>query len=130
MVREVTVDIHDYHRKFVMAERAVRGSRLSARNKTLILRYRDVCLRQGLCGNVRLIRVMGALTLFGRMIAKDFDTIDRADIEDLVSRLLHADPPYSPETLGTYKAILKKFMTWVITPNDFPTRTPPAMIAW
>lgn len=130
MAREHTVDIHDYQHKFLMAERAVHKSTLSARNKQLILRYRDVCLRQGLCGKVRLIRVMGALTLFGRMIGKDFDTLDRVDIEDLVSRLVHANPPYSPETLGTYKAILKKFLTWVIAPNDFPTRTPPAMVAW
>jgi len=26
--------------------------------------------------------------------------------------------------LGTYKAILKGFLTWVLVPDEFPTKTP------
>src|SRR5260370_34435575 len=108
MAREQTVDIHNYQQKIRNAERAVRDGNLSDRNKELILGYRDVCLRQGICGKVRLIRVLGALSLFGRMLGKDFDMLTRTEIEDLVSRLVCAEPPYSTETLGTDRAILKK----------------------
>lgn len=130
MARETVLDIHNYQRQFAHAEQQVHQSGLSARNKELILSYRDVCLRQGICGKVRLIRVLGVLTLFGRMLDQDFDTLTRLDLEGLISRLLRAQPPYSPETLGTYKAILKKFMTWVTAPEAFPTKTPPALVSW
>jgi integrase len=127
---EHAVDIHNYQRQIANAERAVRKSALSKRNKQLIFGYRDACLRQSICGQVRLIRVLGALTLLGRQLGKDFDKVTKADLERLISRLLRATPPYSPETIGTYKAILKKFMTWVIDPATFPTKTPPSMVAW
>src|SRR5690242_85578 len=113
MGRESVIDIHNYQRKFQNAERAVQRSSLSTRNKVLIAGYGAACQRQEVCGRVRLIRVFGALTLFGRLLEQNFDTVTRAHIEQLVTRLLRADPPYSPETLGTYKAILKKFITWV-----------------
>ncbi len=114
------LDIHNYEDHFGKAEAQVLQSDLSQRNKDLILGYRDACLLKNTCGRVRLIRVMGVLLLYGRMLGKDFDTLARSDVEQLVTRLVTKQPAYSPETLGTYKAILKNFMTWVLAPNDFP----------
>lgn len=130
MARETKIDIHDYQRAAARAEQAVRNSSLSDRNKELILRYQDVCLQRGVCGKVRLIRVLGALTLFGRILGKDFDTLTRVDLEGLIAHLLRAEPAYSPETLGTYKAILKKFMAWVLDPDNFPRAPPNPMLSW
>jgi integrase/recombinase XerD len=124
------LDIHNYSLKYAQAEAQVRNSDLSPRNKDLIFGYRDACLLKGTCGRVRLIRVMGVLLLYARMLGKDFDTLNRGDIEQLVTRLVTKQPPYSAETLGTYKAILKNFMTWVLVPNEFPTKSPPAMVSW
>jgi integrase len=124
------LDIHNYTLKFAQAEGQVRRSELSQHNKDLILAYRDACLLKGTCGKVRLIRVLGVLVLYARLIQKDFDTLTREDVEHLVTRLVTSQPPYSPETLGTYKAILKSFVTWILVPNEFPTKTPPAMVAW
>jgi len=125
----VSLDIHDYEQKCAYAERQIRESNLSARNKGLILAYRDACLAKGVCGRARLVRVQGCLLLFGRLLKKDFDTCTRTDIEQLLHQLATTQPAYSAETLGTYKAILKSFMTWVVQPNDFPTKTPPAIVA-
>src|SRR5262245_32002821 len=111
-----TIDIHRYERKFTYAENQVRRSALSERNKELIFGYRDACLLKNVCGKVRLMRVMNALTVMGTMLGKDFDTATKADMEVLVSRLLTRQPAYSPETLGSYKAMLRSFMTWVVTP--------------
>ena len=85
---------------------------ISERNKELILGHPDACLLKGVCGPVRLIRVLGALRLFAQLLRQDFDTLDRREVERLVSLLLQRRPPYSAETLGTYKAILKNFLTW------------------
>jgi integrase len=124
------VDIHQYERKYRQVEAHVRDSDLSSHNKALIFAYRDACLLQNTCKRVRLIRVMGALVLFGRLLDQDFDTITKRDVERLIAALLQRDPPYSAETLGTYKAIIKRFLTWVLAPDEFPRGTPPLAVRW
>lgn len=126
----MTLDIHNYEKQFLFAERQVQTSEISQHNKDLILRYRDASLRTNVCGKVRLIRVMSVLLLFARMIKKDLDALDRADVERIVSTILTRSPPYSPETVGTYKAILKRFVTWVSYPDTFPHATPPPSAQW
>ena len=126
----MTLDIHRYEMKWTYAERQVRNSDLSQLNKDLIISFRDTCLVRNVCGRVRLLRVLGCLRLYARLFNKDFDQATRQDVEQLVSRLVTAQPPYSPETLGTYKSILKSFMTWVVQPDQFPTKTPPPIVSW
>ena len=53
MAREQGIDIHNYARLYHNASTAVERSTISSKNKQLILTYRDVCVRQNLCGNVR-----------------------------------------------------------------------------
>lgn len=125
-----TLDIHRYDRKYEDAMKSVRRSALSDRNKDLIQRYRDACLLKNVCGRVRLIRIMGALTVMGVALDKDFDRATKDDLQGLVAGLLSKQPSYSPETLGSYKAILRGFMTWVVMPDDFPTRHYPAIVSW
>ena len=126
----MTLDIHCYEKKWGQAERQVRNSNISQHNKDLILGYRDACLVKNTCGRVRLLRVMGVLLTFARLNPKDFDQWTRTDVEQLVGHFVTAQPRYSPETLGTYKSMLKNFLTWVTQPNDFPTKTPPAIVSW
>jgi integrase len=126
----MTLDIHDYDRMYASAERLVAKSALSQRNKDLIFGYRDACLIKNVCGRVRLIRAMGALLLLGRMLEKDFDQVTRRDAEALVARLLARRPAYSAETIGTYKAMFKRFMTWVANPDGFPDNNPSEAVAW
>jgi len=131
MARSVTLDIHNYEAKFQQAAAQVNASTISERNKTLILAYRDASLLQQTCGKVRLIRVMGALRLFARQLGKDFDAATREDVQRLVSGMLAQQPAYSPETIGTYKAILKRFYTWLTAPAEFSARAPaPPLVSW
>lgn len=127
----MTIDIHDYEVAYTRAVAAVERSNISQRNKDLIFGYRDACLVQQLCGKVRLIRAMGALALFASILQKDFDTITKTDVQQLLSKLLAHDPPYSAATLATYRAILKRFCTWQAHPDAFSQHaTPPEHVAW
>lgn len=126
----MTLDIHSYEKQYTDAERLVRDSALSEKNKSLIFGYRDACLLKGTCGKVRLIRIMSVLVLLARQFGKDFHTVTKEDIERLIAKLLARQPPYSPETLGTYKAILKGFVGWVVAPDAFPAKQPPPIVSW
>lgn len=130
-MRSVTLDIHNYDRMFANAEALVRSSDISQRNKDLIFQYRDACLLQQTCGRVRLIRALGVLLLLARQLQKDFDQALREDLQHLVTTLMARQPAYSPETLGTYKAILKRFYTFLHNPVEFTSHTPaPPIVSW
>ncbi|MDX2154030.1 MAG: tyrosine-type recombinase/integrase [Bryobacteraceae bacterium] len=125
-----TLDIHRYDRKYEDARKSLLRSAVSDRNKDLILRYRDACLLKGVCSRVRLIRVIGALKVMGVALGRDFDTATKVDLQGLVAGLMQHQPAYSAETLGAYKAILRSFYTWLVLPDEFPTRHYPPIVAW
>ncbi len=130
MRTHMTLDIHNYEKQYTDNERLIHTSAISEKNKALIFGYRDACLLKGTCGKVRLTRIMNGLLLLARQVGKDFDKITKEDIERLVAKLLAHQPPYSPATIGTYKAILKGFVGWVVAPDQFPSKQPPTIVAW
>jgi integrase/recombinase XerD len=129
-MRKTVIDIHNYELKFGQAEAQVRSSEISDRNKHVIFSYRDACLLQQVCKKVRLIRVFGVLVLFARHLGKDFDQASKEDIQAALGKLVVRQPPYSPETLGTYKAIIKRFMSYVVAPDNFPRGPTPPIVSW
>src|SRR5262249_6391915 len=79
----------------------------------------------------RLIRVIGVLLLAARTLQKDLDAATREDLERLITTWMQRQPPYSPETLGTYKVIIKRFYTWLADPKGFTRRSnAAAIVAW
>lgn len=127
----MTLDIHHFERQYEQTLQSMLRAPISERNKTLIKQFCDACLLRQVCGKVRLIRALGALTLLTRHLDKDFDQATRSDLEALLGGLLQRKPAYSNETLCTYKRILRRFMTYVLRPNDFPNVKPlPPEIAW
>ncbi len=125
------LDIHQYAIQYERAVALVHAGTISERNKELILGYRDACLLQQTCGKVRLIRTLGALIMHSRLLGKDFDVATREDLQRLVTGMLNRQPAYSAETLGTYKAILKRFYTWLVNPIEFGRRaTAPPIVSW
>lgn len=128
---QMELDLHNYKAKYVGAESYVQNSNISQHNKDLILKYRDACLLLQVCGKVRLIRVLQVLVLIAELMQKDFDQAMKDDLVSVVSKLMQRQPAYSAETLATYRAILKKFMSWVIAPDQFPNlEQVPTMISW
>ena len=113
------------------AEAQVKSASISERNKDVILAYRDACLLQQTCSKVRLIRVMGVLLLAARTLNKEFEAATREDLERLIAAWMQRQPPYSAETLGTYKSIIKRFYTWLADPRAFTNRSaPPSLVSW
>jgi integrase/recombinase XerD len=126
----VNLDIHNLNEKYLQVEEFVRRSDVSSHNKELILAYRDACMVKGVCGRYRIIVAMYRLVRCARLFGKDFDRIERADIERLIAGLLNATPAYRPSTVQTFKITLKSFLTWVSQPDDFPTKNYPALVSW
>jgi integrase len=127
----MALDIHNFERQYDQALHGLLTAPISEHNKTLIKQFCDACLLRQVCGKVRLIRALGALGLLARQLNKDFDQATRSDLEALLGGLLQRKPTYSNETLCTYKRILRRFMTYVLRPDDFPNVKPlPPEIAW
>jgi integrase/ribosomal protein L40E len=127
----MAIDIHNFDRQLELAKRNLAASSVSARNKELITRFAETCLLRQVCGKVRLVRAIGALTLLATQLGKDFDHATREDLERLVSSLLQRTPAYSVETFATYKRILRRFLLYVRCPSEFPNvTTVPPDIAW
>jgi len=123
------VDIHNFDYQYRIAERQVLASNISARNKNLIVGYRDACTLHGVCGKVRLIRVFHVLPRCAAILGKDFETVTREDVERLVTNLM--DGKRKPATIATYKSILRRFLGWVLRPTEFPRiKVQPPEIAW
>lgn len=125
------LDIHNYPRMYEAVRTQIRVSEISQRNKDLIFSYADSCLLQQTCGQVRLIRVMGVLLLAARALGKDFDKATREDLQRLIAGWMQRQPPYSTQTIGTYRAMVKKFYTWLDNPSQYTSRTPPPpLVSW
>ena len=123
------VDIHNYDKQYENWERYVRESSISERNKELIFEYRNACLLRGVCGKVRLIRAFQILLRTAVLLDKDFDTVARKDLEELITTLQRSKR--KPATIATYGAIIKRFFAFVLRPDDFHTvRDLPPEIAW
>lgn len=131
MRNSMPLDIHNYPRMYARATELIEQSEISAHNKELILAYRDACLLQQTCGRTRLIRVMGVLLLAARTLQRDFDAAARDDLQRLLATWMARTPPYTAQTMGTYRSIIKRFYTWLANPNEFGTRTPPPpIVSW
>lgn len=128
MARQMALDIHQFTRQYEYAQRHLQTSSVGARNKELILGFRDACLLRQVCGKVRLTRAFYALTQCALVLAKDADQVTRQDVERLLTVLM--EKGLTPNTLSTYKAILKRFLTYVSSPDAFPHAPPPPAVAW
>jgi integrase/recombinase XerD len=127
----MALDIHNFERQYDLALANLARGTTSARNQALIRAFCDACLLRQVCGKVRLIRSVGALGVMAHHLGKDFPDATREDLERLLGALIARKPVYSNETLATYKRILRRFMTYVLVPDQFPNVKPlPPRIAW
>jgi integrase len=127
----MVIDIHAFEQQYAAALEHLAKSDISERNKELIRSYCDACLLRQVCGKVRLIRAVIILNLLARQLGKDFDQATRPDLERLLSGLLNRQPAYSVVTISTYKKVLRRFLSYVYAPNDFPRiKQLPESIAW
>jgi site-specific recombinase XerD len=102
---------------------------ISEHNKEPIIGYRDACLLHQVCGTVRLIRAFFVLRHTALLLAKDFDTANRKDIEGVLAQLQGRQ--LSAASIATYKAIIRRFYGWLCCPDEFPRiRQQPPLVGW
>ena len=114
---EQRLDPHNYEKRLNSIIKAIEKSDLSDRNKELIFRFRDSCIMDGL-SKPRIEKLMEILKSTAFIFDKDFDTINRKDVERFVTLIQQRE--YSPWTKQSYKIILRKFYKWLKGTEDYP----------
>ncbi len=97
--------------------KCVMESKLSDKNKELVLEFKDQLLRENL-SEIRVCRYLYALKLIGGIIGKDFDKVDKKDAERLVSIIQQKN--WSPWTKCLYKTMFKRLIKGVKKTEDYP----------
>ncbi|MFA4886965.1 MAG: tyrosine-type recombinase/integrase, partial [Candidatus Nanoarchaeia archaeon] len=107
-------DIHRYEQRINGIEHYLRN--VSARNKDIILSFKNYLFTQGLSKG-RILKYVECLKKWSEVAAslqevknKDLDTLTKTDLQTMVSFI--QQEPYSPWTKQTYRVILKKFVCW------------------
>lgn len=135
------IDVHHHVASFESAVESLRNdSSLSRRNRELILDFlRDAELgktvRSGQkkkLGVSRRLKYIVILKTFASWAIKDFDKLNQADMERIVSALENdkvksrSGKPYSEETKVDFKKMVKKFYKWLLGNNE----SYPEIVSW
>ena len=78
--------IYNYDKKLERAERKLRESGVSERNREVIISFKEHCFAEGLSIG-RVVKYLYILTYLAEWFGKDFDEVDRSDIERVVSKI-------------------------------------------
>jgi len=119
-----TRDIHDYAGRMQRAFNTILNSEISEKNKTLITKFKNFCIAQGLTHG-RIAKHLWGLLVIGRILKKDFDVVNREDIESLVAELRSKE--YSNSSLVDFNITIKKFYNWL---KQYPPKQYPAEVRW
>jgi len=113
------IDIHNYDRRYESTKNSVKNAPISDRNKELILDFERNCFLKEATSKPRRIKLMNVLTILARDYAKcDFDSMDRKAVEEVVFTIDSRDD-FSPWTMQSYRAIIKKFFKWLHQGEDY-----------
>lgn len=117
-------DIHQNIKQFESQLRLLKESNISERNKELIRRFIGYCQLESLSPG-RLKKYCGMLRDLSEWIGKDLDTCSRADLEEVILKLLSNEikprwnnkPVFSEWTKREYVIVLRKFYTHLDKPE-------------
>ena len=114
------IDIHNYPKKLEQTIRLVKETRISEENKKLILDFKDFSSLEGGMGLPRIVRYLGILKDWAKILEVDFDKATKDDLKRAV-RVIQENERYSAWTKATYKIMLKRFYRWLKnTGKDHP----------
>lgn len=104
------IDIHKRRMNLETTIARVQNSHISEINKSLIFRFKDECLSNGLSID-RALFYVDKLYMISQFLKKDFPQITKEDLKELVRNIELKD--YSEWTKAGYKITLKKFYQWL-----------------
>lgn len=107
-MRPKQLSIHNFKRNLERAKELVKISKLSKRDKELILKYEEQLLLEEI-SMPRRLKVISVLRMFClKYLKKDFEKATKDDLKKAVIQI-EQNEEYSPWTVSTYKGIVKKF---------------------
>ncbi|MBW2969095.1 tyrosine-type recombinase/integrase [Candidatus Woesearchaeota archaeon] len=109
------IDWHGYAHRLIQTEKAIKKSKISEKNKKLIIDFKKYLITNGL-SKPRILKYMEVLKLNALRINKDFDKVTKEDMMDYISTIEQKN--YSEHTKHTYKVITKKFFQWLKKSED------------
>lgn len=104
------IDIHNRRRNLERTIVRVQNSHISEINKSLIFKFKDECLSNGLSID-RALFYVDKLYMIAQSLKKDFPQVTIEDLKELVRNIELKD--YSEWTKLGYRITLKKFYQWL-----------------
>ena len=108
-------DIHNYEGRLKAAEIQLEKADICPRNKEIIFSFEKYLMLENI-SKPRILKYLCLLRKISGMLGKDFDKVDRNDIEGFVGIIQSKD--CSEFTKKSYKVVLKKFYKWVKKSGD------------
>lgn len=108
---ETKLDPHKYEDRYKCTIRGIENSKISTRNKKLIFRFKDDCVRDGLT-KARIIKLMDTMKCIAIIFDKDLDKVTKRDVQRFVT-YVQENEKFGVWTKAAYKVILKKFYKWL-----------------
>ena len=99
------------------------SDKISNKNRKLIFDFCSHCRLQGL-SNLRILFYLNRFWNIARYAQKNFDKMDKRNIEELVTRIQNND--YSPRTVADYLTAIKTFWKWLEGKDE----TYPEKVTW
>ncbi len=98
------------------------NSKISKKNKELILKFIDSCYAQGI-GKLRIGKYLSMMRIIAEGLNKDFDKIKKDDLVNYLAKLEQSK--YSENTKKDYKVGIKRFFKWMNGDTEYPE-----MVRW
>lgn len=119
-------DIHNAKKRLDSYIEKIKNSKISKRNKQLILEFQDECVSQGL-SDARVLFYTVKLLMISRIINKDLDKLNEKDLKALVRKIERRD--YTEWTKHGYRITIKKFYQW-LEKYDWNSKEYPKKVKW
>jgi site-specific recombinase XerD len=118
------IDIHDYRKQLDAAVRKIEESEILPANKEHIMRFKSELFSKDL-SLPRIAKYMSTLRLIAEILQKDFLSVEKADIKDLMGEINSRN--YSEWTKHDYGVLTRVFFQWL---RDMEDGKFPPEVSW
>ncbi len=108
--------IHEFEKQYKRELERFKGLDISKKNLDIVLRFKDVCLLNGL-SKPRIVRYFRFFVFLFKFFKKDLDNATKEDIESIVA-MINSRESFSPVTKYDCKVMLKRFYKWLKGNNE------------
>jgi len=103
--------IHDFEKQYERELERFKELDISKKNRDIVLRFKDVCLLNGLSKS-RIVRYFRFFVFLFKFFKKDLDKAKKEDIEHIVA-VINSKKSFSPVSKHDCKVMLKRFYKWL-----------------